>query len=350
MNYEYFSRLQIDTQAGQPLANEQDQEYWTRVRAIPVLSPLATRLLIREAQLRMATEENFEEPTSEENVSEAGSTGNEALDLLWLSNLTMVPNIASRYVPIAGPELEFSDLIQEGNLAVLDALKAYDPDKGTWYSYAFFAITGKLKRAISQKKRTIRLPVGLVTEHRRLAEYRDMLWEDTGREPTDKEIADEAGTDIEKVKIFRDHLKMPASLEQDYPELREAQTDTDGIELEPRQTQALEELVMDQGQEDDFNSPPSLIDLPSAIRNAKLTEREIKVIRLRYGYEGEPLTQKDTGRELNVSSARVGQIEAKALAKLNQQLANTRLDSGPPGWLESIRRFDPAWAAPNQSS
>ena len=286
--------------------NDPVKMYLKEIGQIPLLDPKEEPIIARQIQEGEEAKEAMKNPDlsdeEKKKLAKVIADGEQAKQTLISSNLRLVVSIAKKYV---GRGMLFLDLIQEGNCGLIKAVEKFDYTKGFKFStYATWWIRQSITRAIADQARTIRIPVHMVETINQLTRIQRQLVQDLGRDPLPEEIAEKMeNISAEKVREIQKIALDPVSLETPIGEEDDSHL---GDFIEDKDTLS----------PDDYTNNQLLKDEINAVLQG-LTEREEKVLRLRFGLlDGRTRTLEEVGKEFNVTRERIRQIEAKALRKL----------------------------------
>jgi RNA polymerase primary sigma factor len=279
--------------------------YLKEIRRVPLLSG--------EEELRLAQrmERGRAEQAKEQPDRRTIEDGDQAQRRLTEANLRLVVSMAKKYI---GRGLSILDLIQEGNIGLIRAVEKFDWRRGYKFStYATWWIRQGITRAISDQARVVRLPIYLVETINRLIRISRRLQQELGREPTSEELAEQMGITAEKVREIIKVSQETASLDQLADE--ETERGYQGDALEDHATAAPADEVSHRLLKEQVEDVL-----------ASLTERERKVLQLRFGLvDGRTRTLLEVGKEFHITRERVRQIEAAALLKLRHPSRSAKL-------------------------
>ena len=264
------------------------------------------RMYLKEiGQIKLLTMEE------ELDLADRIAAGDEqAKTILAEANLRLVVSIAKRYV---GRGMLFLDLIQEGNIGLMKSVEKFDVTKGYKFStYATWWIRQAITRAIADQARTIRVPVHMVETINKLARIQRQLTLELNREPSEEELAQKMGISIDKIREIYKISQEPVSLETPIGEEDDSHL---GDFVPDERNMSPEEYATNEMLKDEISEVL-----------LTLTEREEKVIRLRFGLEdGKSRTLEEVGQMFGVTRERIRQIEAKALRKLRHPSRSRKL-------------------------
>ena len=311
---EIFELEQSFAAQSQAKINDPVKMYLKEIGQIPLLSPKEEPVIAKAIQDGMYAKEELtacQDDTRIEELKQIIDKGQQAKQKLISANLRLVVSIAKKYV---GRGMLFLDLIQEGNCGLIKAVDKFDYTKGFKFStYATWWIRQSITRSIADQARTIRIPVHMVETINKLTRIQRQLIQDLGRDPLPEEIAERMGNiSVEKVREIQKISLDPVSLETPIGEEDDSHL---GDFIEDKITLSPGEYTNNQLLKDEIDHAL-----------CGLTEREEKVLRLRFGLEdGRTRTLEEVGKEFNVTRERIRQIEAKALRKLKHPNRSKRL-------------------------
>ena len=311
---EIFELEQSFAAQSQAKINDPVKMYLKEIGQIPLLSPKEEPVIAKAIQDGMYAKEELtacQDDTRIEELKQIIDKGQQAKQKLISANLRLVVSIAKKYV---GRGMLFLDLIQEGNCGLIKAVDKFDYTKGFKFStYATWWIRQSITRSIADQARTIRIPVHMVETINKLTRIQRQLIQDLGRDPLPEEIAERMGNiSAEKVREIQKISLDPVSLETPIGEEDDSHL---GDFIEDKITLSPGEYTNNQLLKDEIDHAL-----------CGLTEREEKVLRLRFGLEdGRTRTLEEVVKEFNVTRERIRQIEAKALRKLKHPNRSKRL-------------------------
>jgi RNA polymerase primary sigma factor len=304
--------------------------YIAEAARIPLLTgkeevELARRIeRCRTAQNELKT--GVKDPNRVERLERLVERGRQARERLIRANTRLVISVAKKYL---NRGLPFLDLIQEGNIGLMRAIRNYDYRRGFKFStYATWWIRQAITRALAEQSRTIRLPVYMSDQVNRLAREQSRLQQELGRPPTKEEVAAVLETTTEKVEQMMDVMRHPVSLQTPVGEDEEdvlGDLIEDAEALNPEEAAA--QLLLNE-------------DLQKMLET--LPPRELEVLQLRYGLEGtEPLTLQQVGERMGITRERARQLEAQAIGRLRNPDAEPKRRGRPPSSSSPRRRGRP---------
>ncbi len=304
--------LDIDEPESDDLENEEelsDEELAITAENVDSFADDSVRLYLREiGKIPLLT------PEEEADLAQRIVKGDKkAKDKMVEANMRLVVSIAKRY---GGRGLDFLDLIQEGNTGLLRAVDKFDPDKGFKFStYATWWVRQAITRAIADQARTIRIPVHMVETINKVLRTTRKLTAELNREPTNEEIAKELDMEPEKIDYVMRIKQDIASLDASIGREGDDEDSVLGDFVEDEERDSPEESAANQILKEQLSEIIST-----------LTDREQKIIRLRFGIGGgRPHTLEEVGAEFDVTRERIRQIEAKALSKLRKNKDTKKL-------------------------
>jgi RNA polymerase primary sigma factor len=292
--------------ASQETASDSIQAYLNEIGRVPLLSAAEEVELADQIARGVAAKQRLEAgPTLTRRLRAALTAdlerANDARRHLTQANLRLVVSIAKKYV---GHGLSLMDLIQEGNLGLMRAVEKFDVSRGNRFStYATWWIRQAVSRSLAEQSRTIRLPVHVSESVGQVKRAADKLGQALGRQPTTEELADALGLSVAKIESVFEAMRLPISLQTPVGEDGES---------------TLSSLIEDKAEETPADvAAKTLLRHDLNVALAELTEREQKILKLRYGLvDGEHHTLEEVGKAIGMTRERARQIEAEALRKI----------------------------------
>jgi RNA polymerase primary sigma factor len=290
--------------------------YFSEMSQVPLLTRdeeiTLAKQLERGREAKELLQENGHDFEEKRRLEELVREGEAAREHLIKANTRLVVSVAKKY---RGNGMPFLDLIQAGNVGLIKAVDKYDHRRGTKVgTYATWWIRQAITRALIEQGRTIRIPVHMSDNIRRLYKVAQKLEQDLGRRPTPQEIAEQVDMEPSKVRWLLRVSRRPLSL--DKPVDDEGETEFGSFiedKSSPSPTQRAEQHLLRENLEEMLS---------------KLSPREVRVLRLRFGLQdGETHTLKEVGKKLGVTRERIRQIERKALRKLRHPRHSRKLRS-----------------------
>jgi RNA polymerase primary sigma factor len=247
----------------------------------------------------------------EQELSRRAKTGDKtAVNKLVESNLLLVVSIAKKYY---GCGLPLLDLIQEGNIGLITAANKYDGEKGFRFStYATYWIRQAISRALGEQSRTIRIPANMIDLLNKIKKATVELTQSLNRQPTDEELAEKLGVEVDKVQAALDIAQVSSSL--DTPIDDEGETSMGDLIADTKASNVGDDLI----KEANSQIVESVL--------STLSNREAEIIRMRFGIgRDRPMTLEEVGTHYGLSRERIRQVETKALRKLRNPLRTNML-------------------------